>query len=181
MNILNLLWENLLHGPVSFHFPQHPASPAGLRGLVQNDPERCTGCGTCAYVCAPAAIQVRETSRAIEWEYDPGQCTFCGRCVSDCPLPALAWATEPPPPYTSRNDLRVLLQIDFPACTRCGQPTRPVNLPLLQRAYPEISERVRSWSRLCTHCRQAAIQHAFVVHEYLSSSSQPKEKAYDRG
>jgi NAD-dependent dihydropyrimidine dehydrogenase PreA subunit len=49
------------------------------------DANLCTGCGTCADVCAQGAISLGETVATI----DEACCTSCGRCFDVCPARAI--------------------------------------------------------------------------------------------
>ncbi len=82
MNIVNLLVQNFFHGPVTVRFPERPPTAPGYRGLVEFDPSKCTGCGTCAYACTSAAIKFRGRRDTYSWSYDAAQCTFCGRWLT---------------------------------------------------------------------------------------------------
>ncbi|HEX8710961.1 MAG TPA: 4Fe-4S binding protein [Terracidiphilus sp.] len=84
MNILTMLWKNMLRGPQTLRFPARPAVSAGFRGLVRFDPELCTGCALCKFRCTSRAIEYKAGKGEFTWSYDPGRCTFCGRCVEGC-------------------------------------------------------------------------------------------------
>ncbi|HEV2322969.1 MAG TPA: 4Fe-4S dicluster domain-containing protein [Terracidiphilus sp.] len=84
MKILTMLWKNLLRGPETLRFPARPAVSAGYRGLVQFNPELCTGCALCKFRCTSRAIEYKAGKGEFTWSYDPGRCTFCGRCVEGC-------------------------------------------------------------------------------------------------
>jgi formate hydrogenlyase subunit 6/NADH:ubiquinone oxidoreductase subunit I len=154
MNIFQVLLENMNGGPITLHYPERASTTEGFRGLVQNDPAGCIGCGTCAYVCSPGAIIVSDHGRSYEWEYDPGKCTFCGRCVDYCPVDSISQQSERPPVYLNRNELVQVLKLDYPLCPVCGQPAQPVNPRVLQRVFAEVSPEILTWSRLCPRCRQ---------------------------
>lgn len=154
MNIFQVLLENLNLGSITLRYPQRVSIPEHFRGLVQNDPACCVGCGACAYVCAPGAITVSNHGRYYEWVYDPGKCTFCGRCADYCPVDALAMHCDRPPVYLTRNELVQVLRLDYPLCVGCGQPAQPVNARVLQRVFTELSPEILAWSRLCSRCRQ---------------------------
>jgi formate hydrogenlyase subunit 6/NADH:ubiquinone oxidoreductase subunit I len=154
MNIFQVILENLNQAPLTLRYPQRAAAAEGFRGLVQNDPARCIGCGTCAYVCSSGAVTVTSEDKFYEWAYDPGKCTFCGRCVDYCPVDALAQQNERPPLYLKRDELVQALRLDYPLCPLCGLPAQPVNAQVLLRAFGELSPEILAWSRLCPHCRQ---------------------------
>ena len=154
MNIFRVIFENLGQGPVTLRYPQRAATAEGFRGLVQNDPARCVGCGVCAYVCSPGAITVSNYEQSYEWAYDPGKCTFCGRCADYCPVEALSLQSERPPLYLNRNELVQVLRLDYPLCPVCGRPAKPVNARVLHRVFDELSPEILAWSRLCPQCRQ---------------------------
>lgn len=48
------------------------------------DPEKCTGCGSCADVCPTEAITVDDVAVV-----DANECTECGSCVDECPQEAI--------------------------------------------------------------------------------------------
>ncbi len=162
MNILHLLFENLNKNPLTVRFPGRAPIPPGYRGLVHNDPARCIGCATCAYVCSPGAICVTGRVKDYEWAYEPAQCTFCGRCVEDCPVQALSMSEGHPPIYVKQGEIKTILQIEYPVCTRCGQPAQPVSGEVFGRAFPEISPSIQEWSRQCLRCRQETATYRFI-------------------
>lgn len=84
MNILAMMWKNLLRGPETLRFPKRPPVSKGYRGLVRFDPELCTGCAICKMRCTSRAIEYKAGKGEFTWSYDPGRCTFCGRCVEGC-------------------------------------------------------------------------------------------------
>jgi ferredoxin len=49
------------------------------------DEEACTGCGSCAEICAADAITVDDVAKV-----DAGLCTDCGTCVEECPVEAIS-------------------------------------------------------------------------------------------
>ena len=173
MNIFQVISGNLGRSPVTLRFPERVPPPACLRGVVCLDPERCVGCATCAYVCTSGAVGVTEypaqslgAATHYEWAYDPGRCTFCGRCVDFCPSQALTMEADRPPVYTQPEALRQVHRLAYPVCAECGQPAHPVNDVVLARAFDEISDEVREWSRLCKRCRQRRYQPALIETDY---------------
>jgi ferredoxin len=172
MDILRHIAENLRGGPVTLRFPERVEPPEGFRGLVELDAQRCVGCATCAYVCPSQAIVVTHFAAAYEWAYDAGRCTFCGRCADVCPSQALSMQRERPPVYVERDTLRQVYMLDYPRCAECGQPAPPVNEIVLQRAFPEVSDEIRAWSRLCTRCRQRRYHPPLIETGYAGRSRQ---------
>ncbi len=106
MNILTMLWKNLWGGHRTLRYPARPAVSAGFRGLVQFDPELCTGCAICKFRCTSRAITFTGGKGEFHWSYEPGQCTFCGRCVEGCKAHALSMESGCPPIYLSIGELK---------------------------------------------------------------------------
>mgnify|MGYP001140006293 CR=1 FL=1 len=56
-------------------------------GVVEIDPEKCTGCGFCTRACAASAVEVVDDKcRMVE---DLPFCIACGDCVAICPEEAI--------------------------------------------------------------------------------------------
>jgi formate hydrogenlyase subunit 6/NADH:ubiquinone oxidoreductase subunit I len=112
MSILRLILDNLHKGTVSFRLPhQHQCTSNRYRGLILNDPKRCVGCGSCAYPCPTAAIEVTRKGDEYIWAYDPGKCTFCGRCIDRCRPQSLTMESKLPPVYNAQGELKQVLHM----------------------------------------------------------------------
>lgn len=68
--------------------------PAGAKGHVEIDAEKCILCGICQKVCPCGAIEVSKPERT--WAIDPFRCVQCISCVPACPKGCL----EMLPDYT---------------------------------------------------------------------------------
>ena len=106
MNILTMLWKNFWGGSRTLLFPERPKVTQRFRGLVQFNPEFCTGCAICKFRCTSRAITYQAGKGEFTWGYDPGQCTFCGRCVDGCKEHALSQRQDTPPVYTVLGELK---------------------------------------------------------------------------
>lgn len=155
MNVIRLLLDNLRQGLVTVRLPEHVPTGPGYRGLVTQE-SGCVGCGACAYVCAPGAIEIRRNLHSYDWIYEPGKCTFCARCMLDCPAHALTMSATPPPPYTRPGELRASVTLPYPACPMCGRPVPPASELLLDRVFGAPTDAIRNWSAFCTDCRRNA-------------------------
>jgi hydrogenase-4 component H/formate hydrogenlyase subunit 6 len=106
MKILSMLWNNLRGGSRTLRFPLRPKVTQRFRGLVQFNPELCTGCAICKFRCTSRAITYQAGKGEFTWSYDPGQCTFCGRCVEGCKTHALSQESACPPVYLHLGELK---------------------------------------------------------------------------
>ena len=52
---------------------------------IKIDPLKCTGCGTCTYLCPVGVLSVVDTKCRV----DEG-CISCGNCVEICPFKAVS-------------------------------------------------------------------------------------------
>jgi formate hydrogenlyase subunit 6/NADH:ubiquinone oxidoreductase subunit I len=129
MSIVRLLLQNLRGGVVTLPFPERPPIEGVFRGMVQNNPDECTGCGLCAYVCTSSAITVQRVLDGSQWTYDPGQCTFCARCVQRCPKHCLTMSGSRPPVYSHHGELRESLFIKKKKPAAAAAKPEPVATP----------------------------------------------------
>jgi ech hydrogenase subunit F len=111
MNIVNVILGNLQGGSVTLRFPEQPPIEVAFRGLVENNPDVCIGCGQCAYPCTTGAITVKRVDDGFEWNYEPGKCTFCSRCLDRCPTHSLTMQAVRPPSYSTAGELNKTLKI----------------------------------------------------------------------
>jgi len=129
MNILTMLWKNLWGGSRTLRFPLRPKVTQRYRGLVQFDPELCTGCAICKFRCTSRAITYQAGKGEFTWGYDPGQCTFCGRCVEGCKAHALSQESECPPIYLHTGELKKTYTVARKAPAPKAAPAAPKAAP----------------------------------------------------
>jgi formate hydrogenlyase subunit 6/NADH:ubiquinone oxidoreductase subunit I len=80
--------ESLFSRPVTEHYPvERHAAPANLRGLLDFDPAKCTGCGMCVKDCPASAIDLvvlDKKAKRYVFTYHIDRCTFCAQCRESC-------------------------------------------------------------------------------------------------
>ena len=55
-------------------------------------PERCSGCGSCVNLCAPACLGIPVDFAVLRW---PGECNSDGLCARVCPQGAIEMGWMP--------------------------------------------------------------------------------------
>jgi|SRR5271165_2534933 len=159
-DILHIIGKNIAEPPGTISLPHKTPPPTGFRGLVLLDPERCIGCGLCAYVCVSESVTGTSNEAEYHWQYEPGRCTFCARCVDRCPAGALSMSADAPPVYSHPGELNTEHTVPFPKCTGCGKPKRPAPESLLQWVAANVNDQARELYSLCERCRRLHYQTA---------------------
>lgn len=90
--------ESLFKRPATEKYPfVRRAAPESLRGKLEWDPEKCTGCGLCAKDCPSNAVEVIVIDRAKKQfvvRYHMDRCTFCAQCVQNCRFKCMGMSSE---------------------------------------------------------------------------------------
>jgi hydrogenase-4 component H len=71
---------------------QDAVRPERLRGKIEHDIEKCTGCGLCSRDCPATAIEMvpstkTKTQKKPKFRFD--RCIWCGTCEAVCPKKAI--------------------------------------------------------------------------------------------
>jgi ferredoxin len=155
-SIFTLINENAWHHGNTLRFPEQAKLVIEYRGVVRMDPSKCIACTICDYVCPSSAITATRYEDHMDWEYDISRCTFCGRCVRTCPGEALSQDAERPHAYSVPHaDFHA---IPFPTCTECGRPMPAFNEAMMQRAFGNVTDKLRERVQVCDRCRLLATQ-----------------------
>lgn len=89
---------SFFQGPITEKYPfeRRPAPPR-LRGRLNWNPEKCSGCGLCAKDCPSQALEVIVIDRAkkeIIVRYHADRCTYCAQCVQSCRFNCMELSNE---------------------------------------------------------------------------------------
>lgn len=163
MGILSIIWRNFSRSARTRRPTDMPPIPSPFRGLIEQDPDLCTGCKACETVCAPKAISFnQEQETGITWNFFAGQCSFCGLCVQYCPTHAITNQGKLPPITGDQSRLKVVHEILYQACAGCGRPMIPIPEAALERVYGTRLTAAEAEQRsLCQACRQKAASRLF--------------------
>lgn len=160
MGIWNLIRNNFL-GRARTRKPQDLVPfPGDFRADLQHNPQLCTACQTCAYVCSPAAITFdRATPGRVAWQYQMLGCTYCGRCVENCPTGALAFGKDRQLLVYAVEQVRH--EILTSACSRCGAEMIALPEVVLEKQYGSpLPAEIADLNRLCPRCRKKVASEA---------------------
>ena len=84
-----MTFGSLFKKPETVMYPiESKPQPAGLKGHIVIDVDRCIVCGMCDRNCSTDCIKVDRKART--WEINPFACVQCGYCVTVCPKDCLA-------------------------------------------------------------------------------------------
>lgn len=155
MGIWKILKQNLTGGSRTLRPEQAVTYPAEYRGALLHDTKRCTGCGTCAYVCSPGAIEIENREPAgLVWNYNAAQCTYCGRCVDYCTTQALSFDLKPVKIGGDLNAFQTHHAVEMIQCSRCKKSFVPLPASTLAKLYGDpLPEEIQNIRFLCESCR----------------------------
>jgi len=155
MNILQILFSNFGKHPRTRKPDTTVPFPVDFRGQLSHNAANCTLCGTCVYVCSPAAIHIDREDVNGTWTYNGGRCTFCGRCVEYCPTDALSFLKQSAPTVNHPSQEITDHAVEYHRCSRCGAVIMPMPFDTLVRIYhsEEAAKNAREIHELCERCR----------------------------
>lgn len=155
MGIMKILQHNFGAGSRTRKPADKVPFPTAYRGALQHEANRCTGCGSCAYVCSPAAITVDQSVPGeVTWEYNGVQCTFCGRCVQYCPTKAIQMEPHPTQMVENPEDLVIRHTVKYTNCSRCHKPFLPLPGAVLVEMYGDpLPADIAEIRGMCETCR----------------------------
>ena len=114
----------LIVGPYTSPFPAAPPDISeSFRGTPRFSEEDCVGCGACANVCPPAAIEMTDDAEAAKrvLSIHLDQCIYCGQCEANCLTEkGVAQTLEYDLTTTDRSSLRENVEKELLLCEGCG-------------------------------------------------------------
>lgn len=90
--------RSLFRRPVTQRYPfERLPAPERLRGVLQWDADKCTGCALCVKDCPAQAIEIEMVDKAtkqVVMRYHVDRCTYCAQCLISCRQDALSMAHD---------------------------------------------------------------------------------------
>jgi formate hydrogenlyase subunit 6/NADH:ubiquinone oxidoreductase subunit I len=89
---------SLFRKPATQKYPfERTEVPERLRGKLNWDPTKCTGCSLCVKDCPAQAIEIITIDRATKKfiaRYHADRCTYCAQCVHNCRFKCVDMSNE---------------------------------------------------------------------------------------
>ncbi|MCC6146865.1 MAG: 4Fe-4S dicluster domain-containing protein [Anaerolineaceae bacterium] len=96
--MLGDILKSLFKKPATQQYPYiREATPESLRGALQYDPNKCTGCQLCIKDCPANAIElitIDKANKRFVMRYHHDRCVFCSQCVENCRFKCLAMSND---------------------------------------------------------------------------------------
>ena len=102
--------RHLVRSPATVRYPAVPAAtPAGFRGTVVFQMQKCTGCKLCEKDCPANAIAIAKVGeKRFEAEVYLDRCIMCGQCADSCNRDCIELTPEFELAALDRNALRAV-------------------------------------------------------------------------
>jgi formate hydrogenlyase subunit 6/NADH:ubiquinone oxidoreductase subunit I len=92
--MLGDVMQSLVRKPITERYPfERKEAPANLRGRVEYDSTKCTGCMLCVKDCPSKALElivVDKANKRFVMRYHLDRCTYCAQCVETCRFGSLS-------------------------------------------------------------------------------------------
>ena len=92
--MLGDVMQSLVRKPITERYPfERKEAPENLRGRVEYDATKCTGCTLCVKDCPSKALDlivVDKASKRFVMRYHLDRCTYCAQCVETCRFGSLS-------------------------------------------------------------------------------------------
>ncbi|MCP5095879.1 MAG: 4Fe-4S dicluster domain-containing protein [Chloroflexi bacterium] len=90
--------RSLFQRPATEQYPfERTEAPTRLRGHLNWNAEKCTGCRLCVKDCPSQAIElitIDKKAKQFVMRYHADRCTFCAQCVQNCRFECIEMASE---------------------------------------------------------------------------------------
>jgi formate hydrogenlyase subunit 6/NADH:ubiquinone oxidoreductase subunit I len=97
-SMLGNIVGSLFKKPATEHYPfERYKEPERLRGKLEYDPTKCTGCQLCVKDCPADALELITVDKATKkyvMRYHTDRCTFCSQCIESCRFKCLDLPSE---------------------------------------------------------------------------------------
>lgn len=104
LSIARTVLGSLFKKPSTVAYPAKPiVYPAGTRGHIENEIDKCVFCGVCQKRCPTDAITVARADGG--WSLERRRCILCATCVDYCPKKCLLMSIEPSAPAVAGETL----------------------------------------------------------------------------
>ncbi len=132
----------------------HPGAPTGV---VEINPQACTGCGMCGRACPTGALAYREEGGAVSLSFEAARCIGCELCLETCPEgeSGAIRVERRFAPKRLREGPTELCRHEQARCVRCGAPVAP--RAMLERVMSLLGEDAgplrAHLTQFCSSCR----------------------------
>ena len=96
--MLGEVGRSLTRRPATERYPaERRPAPARLRGPLEWEREKCTGCNLCVMDCPARAIEIESIDKKAKrfvFTYYLDRCTFCAQCTYSCNQGALRMRSD---------------------------------------------------------------------------------------